>query len=118
MKWKIWFTDGSSFDSSDGHPEQAPCKDVALMHVEDGRCGRRVLKFMDWYRWDNRAKRWFEGTEFDVLLHLTRNGYVVARRGGYMPEAEFQKILIEAHEDDFIPAISPGEPPHIAWKKG
>ena len=116
-KWKIFYADGTTFDSGQGTPQDAPAKDVGVLVQEDGRCGRRILKFMDWFRWDVSAGRWFDCEQFDVLFYLTRHGTVTALRGQYMPEAKFQKILIAAHDDDFIKAISPGEPAHPAWKK-
>lgn len=116
-RWKIWYCDGSTFSSADGQPSDAPCKDVACINVEDGRCGRRRLRMMDWYRWDEDAGRWFECEQFDVLLHLTRHGTVTAKRGAYMPEKEFEKLLIASHEDTFVPTVSPKDPPHEAWKK-
>ena len=116
MRWKIYFVDGDTFSSEDGSPNEAPLKGVAVITVEDGRCGRRVLKYCDWYRYDHDYDRWFDCTEFDVLLHLTRHGSVVARRGQYMADDAFEKILIAAHDDPFIKAFSPDEPPHPAWR--
>lgn len=117
-KWKIFYTDGDTFDSSQGGPEESFCeKPVAVIVQEDGRCGRRILKFMDWYRWSSEHERWFDCEQFDVLQALCKQKSVIARRGEYMAEEAFQKILIAAHDDPFIKAVSPSEPPHPAWRK-
>lgn len=115
-KWKIFFADGTTFDSDQGSPAEAPPKPVAVILTEDGRCGRRVLKLMDWYRWSEQDDRWYDCEAFDVLFALAEHGTVTARRGVYMLEAEFEKILISAHNDAFVPRVRPVEPPHPAWR--
>jgi len=114
-RWKIFYCDGTTFDSSQGEPNDAPCREVAVIHTEDGRCGRRLLYGSDWYRWMDEGI-WAKGESFDMLFALANNGHVIARKGGYQTEAEFEKNLIRAHQDDFVPRISPDEPAHPAWK--
>lgn len=117
MRWKIFYTDGSTFSSADGNPSEVAIKPVAIIHTEDGRCGRRVLKLMDWYRFDEEAGRWFDCDAYSILLELARKGRIIALCGQYQTEAEFQEILIASHNDEFVPRISPNEPPHPAWKE-
>jgi hypothetical protein len=114
-KWKIYYTDGSTFDSTQGEPNDAPCKGVAIVVSQDGRCGRRFMHGHDWYRWLPEYDRWGECREFDVLREVAVHGTVIARCGEYQGESEFEKILISAHEDNFIAAITPKKPPHPAW---
>lgn len=116
-RWKLFFTDWDTFSSADGLPAEAPCKTVQIIVQEDGRCGRRILKFMDWYRWSDEHDRWFECEQYDVLFHLAMHGSIIARKGEYMAEAAFQDILVRAYEDPFIRPVSPADPPHPAWKK-
>lgn len=117
MRWKIYYTDSTTFSSDEGGPLDAPCKGVAVIIQEDGRCGRRILKFMDWYRWDSTYGRWFECEAFDVLRTIDRTGTVIARRGEYMSEAAFEKLAITAYDDKFIEAVSPDTPAHPVWRR-
>lgn len=115
-KWKIFYADGSTFDSSQGGPGDAPARGVAIVQVEDGSRGRRTLRMQDWYRWCPAADRWFDGDAWSVLRELTRHGQVIALPGEYMLEADFEQIMIAAHEDRFIAPISPDTPAHPAWR--
>lgn len=115
-RWKIWYSDGTTFDSDQGSPVDAPAKGVALVQTEDGRCGRRNLKMQDWYRWCPRSDRWFDGDAYTLLREHQRHGTVTALPGEYMRDDDFEKILIAAHEDDFVSRVSPDTPPHEAWR--
>ena len=112
-KWKIYYCDGSVFSDEDGEPEDAPCLLVAVIVVQDGRKGRRFMHGTDWYRW--QEDRWMECREFDILSEVATKGSVIARRGGYMREGDFEKILISAHEDPYI-EVQSAPPAHPAWK--
>ncbi len=116
LRWKIFYSDGTVFSSDEGPPEDAPSRSVAVIAQEDGHWGRRLLKLTDWYRFDAAADRWFDCDAFDVLFALSRQGAVIARRGEYMPEAVFERVLIAAHEDTFVPAVTPSGSPHEAWR--
>lgn len=117
MSWKVFYSDGSTFSDRDGGPSEAPKSGVQVVHVEDGRCGRRVLKLVDYYVWSPTLTRWIDCADApSVLLRASREPWVVVLYGEYLREAEFEKILIAAHEDDYVPAVSPSEPPHPAWR--
>ena len=118
-KWKIFFCDGTTATSDDGTPQEVLKKNkgkrIAIINMEDGRCGRRRLRETDVYRWDEEADRWFNCNESDIWLQIYEKGYVIARQGGYLTDDAYQEILIASHEDTFVPAISPKEPAHVAW---
>lgn len=75
MKWRIYFGDGSTFDSSLGVPEDAPTWDVQAIvqpHIESGRY---IICLYDYYVY--REGRWF-GVDnvgaIDYLLHYIKLG--------------------------------------------
>ena len=118
MKWKIFYSDGSTFSDKDGKPWEAPKRKVQIISVEDGRCGRRILKFADYYVWSSRINRWVECVDAtSAILRMLTVGehHIVA--GEYLREADFERILIQAHEDTYVPSFSPDELSHIAWRK-
>lgn len=114
-RWKIFYADGSTFDSRQGEPVDAPNQTVAVIVVEDGIHNKRILKGADWFRWDDRDGRWYDCDAFSVLLVLADRGSIVARRGEYLPELKYQDILIAAYNDRFIEPVSP-ESVHPAWR--
>lgn len=118
MRWKIWYSDGSTFSDADGTPDEAPKSGVQVIHVADGRCGRRVLKLVDYYVWAPSLSRWLDCVDSaSAILRMSREAWSIILRGEYLLEADFEKILIASHEDNYIPSVSPGDPPHEAWRK-
>lgn len=118
MKWKIFYSNGSTFSDEDGKPEDAPKRHVQVINVEDGRCGRRVLKFCDYYVWSDRIGRWIDCSDAaSAILRMLSVGNHCIIAGEYLREKDFERILIQAHEDKYIPVSTPNEPPHVAWRK-
>lgn len=117
MRWKIFYANGSTFSDQDGKPQDAPKRGVQIVHVEDGRCGRRVLKYGDYYVWSPTLGRWVEALDATAVIQRAHiEPWLVILFGEYLLEADFQRILIAAHEDDYIKPVSPSEPPHVAWR--
>lgn len=117
-RWKIFYCDGTSFSSDDGQPWESPNKRVAITHTEDGRCGRRTLKFLNYVLWSPTDDRWYEMNDAaDVLLRASIEPFLVVRFGLYMPEEDFEGVLIASDNDEFVPRISPDKPAHPAWSR-
>ena len=97
MKWKIYYTDGTTFDSTQGEPYESPCKTIALILQYAGSKGMRIMEGTDWYRWFD--DRWAEAREFDILFELADKGYILARRGGYMKEDDYLKMRETVYQE-------------------
>ena len=52
MKWRIYYDDGMTFDSSDGEPCDAPGHGVIAIVEKDSTHGRVVLNGWNWYYHD------------------------------------------------------------------
>jgi len=52
-----------------------------------------------------------------VFLRAAIEPFLVMRFGRYMPEKEFEGLLIASDNDDFVPRLSPDTPPHPAWSR-
>lgn len=117
-EWVIYYSDGSRITSDDCEPFAAPKQGVQVILVRDGRCGRRVLRMAEYYVWSPTLGRWLDC--FDtaaVILRAVQEPHVTVLRGEYLREPDFERILISAHNDPDLPAVSPGSPPHRAWKE-
>ena len=115
-RWKIWYADGTTFDSSQGQPTDAPKTGAVVCIVEDGRFNRRKLYLQDYYVYSPTLDLWLmQNDAAGVIMRAVREPYIVVVAGCYMREKDFEQILIAADNDEFIKA-QPAEPPHPAWK--
>lgn len=117
-RWKIWYADGTTFDSGQGSPADAPRLGVACVQTEDGRFGRRTHKYCDYYVWSTREQRWFEADDAAALvLRALQDDGIIAVAGIYQRDDDFERILITADNDTFLPMQPASEPPHPVWKR-
>lgn len=49
VEWRIYYGDESTFDSTQGDPEDAPSHGVVCIVMNDPDVGRLILKSWDWY---------------------------------------------------------------------
>lgn len=73
MDWIIFYGDGSTFDSTQGEPADAPTYDICCMAVPDQDVGRIVLYGWDWYIYKEGKYPEWSGHDIhgfiDQLLH-------------------------------------------------
>jgi len=108
IDWRIWYSDGSAFDSTMGRPKDAPAENVVCITTEDPEHygpGRYIHKGMDYYVWDSEYGR-FVGVDIaGLFLWLMREGKV--KFGRMVPGGIFREIIHRAcHDKDFD-----GKPP-------
>lgn len=114
MEWKFFFTDGTTFS---GDPWEVPDKGVAIVLQRDGRFSRRKLFLNEYYIWRPSLDRWTEHPDAaSLIVALIHEPWSVVRRGEYMRETDFEKILIAADNDPDFPVKAAG-PPHPAWRR-
>lgn len=103
VTWRIYYGDGTTFDSSMGTPQQAPGLDVQVIVQPDERVGRVLLTRFDWYYFRTDLGEWWASDYFGLLDQLTsdRDGVVVAVKAGRNARA-YDEILQRAlHDPDF-----------------
>ena len=70
--WRIYYDDGSTFDSSMGAPDDAPSAGVQCIVEPDRDAGRVVLNSFDWYYFHPESGMWWGSDLYgmlDKLLH-------------------------------------------------
>lgn len=104
MQWRIYYGDGSTFDSSQGSPLDAPPLDVQIIVVADDQVGRQLLHLWDWYYWDHRDNQWCGADIYGLLDQLLWNHVSAVKQGRTLPQSEFDAIKATALADrDFTP---------------
>jgi hypothetical protein len=94
-QWKIYYGDGSTFDSTEGDPEDAPATDIQIIiqFSEDGERDRQSGS--DYYV--RRDGRW-QGVDifglFDYLMSESR-----VKFGRYLSNRAFRRISDHANSD-------------------
>lgn len=103
MEWRIYYADGSIFDSSQGTPEAAPATGFicALGYDESG--DRYMMQSWDHYCWDRDAKQWWGMDLCGVFDRLRRNKVFAYKEGRTVTKAEFGAIVSRANADPDFP---------------
>ena len=117
VNWRIYYAGGSTFDSDQGLPQDAPSLGAQIVLVKDGRFNRRVLKLADYYVFRPSLDRWTDHQDAtSVMIAALCEPWVKVVAGRYLREADFEQILIRAHDDPDFPAARPDGPAHEAWR--
>lgn len=107
MQWRIFYGDGSTFDSAQGAPSDAPSVNVqAIAQVADPGIGRRTVSRFDFY-WFDRGE-WHGSDLFGLFDYLMRVSPSIVKFGRVLPRLEFEAILNRAVTD-------PDLQPKVAW---
>lgn len=96
-EWRIYYADGTTFDSGKGEPKSAPAFGVQVIVQYDS--GKQVISRSDYYWFDGI---WYGGDLFGLFDFLARDGGPV-KFGRCLPRAEFDAIHKRAVEDPDFP---------------
>lgn len=119
MQWRIYYGDGSTYDSTTGNPEEAPPLNVQLIIMSDTENGRRILHLWDWYYWT--GIEWWGSDLHGMLDNLLHGKIVAVKQGRNVSNKTYHDLMKKATQDkDFKPksATMPNEKPAQAWGKG
>jgi hypothetical protein len=96
MKWRIYYDNGSTFDSLQGEPEQAPSIGViCIKHFIENEW--RIQAFTDYYI--REKDEWWGADAPGFWQYMFRPGFKVVKFGTNIKDEPFQKIVTQARED-------------------
>lgn len=96
MKWRIYYANNTTFDDTQGEPQDAPSTGViCIKHFIEGEW--RMSAFTDYYIRENNE--WWGADAPGFWLYMFRPGFKVVKFGENIPDEPFQKILAKARED-------------------
>lgn len=122
-EWIIYYTGGVTFCDQDGSPAAVPREDVQVIARRDPEVGQRYVRAVDYYWWcvnrDTGEGHWDGGDIFGLLSYLKdpADGYAVD--GGWtkivlfgktIGEREYERLLTEATNNDYLPEKSAWRP--------
>ena len=101
-KWRIYY-DNSTFDSSQGEPNEAPSYGVICVVQPDDSVGRVIVQRWDYYVF--RQGEWYghhlDGLLFELLEHA--NEIEAVKAGRTIDTELYLSILSRANEDKEFP---------------
>lgn len=105
MAWRIYYADGSSFDSDDGAPEDAPTTGVLCIKQSNQMSGWILLSQGDYYLWHDEV--WWGADAPGFYQYMFKPGAKVVKFGETVPDETWNEIAGAAAADqDFGPKSS------------
>lgn len=103
IQWRIYYDDETTFDSTQGTPEEAPSFGILCVTMRDDEHGRLILNGWDWYYFDGVS--WWGADVHGLLDRLLHNLPTRAVKIGRMAPSEvWRKTYARAsHDPDFPP---------------
>lgn len=103
LQWRIYYSDGTTFDNLAGGPEDAPALGVMLIAQVDVMTGRYYQSGSDFYIWLDEYERWLGVDTFGRLTYDVRPGWKRCLFGETVPNEQFRKIVKIADDDPDLP---------------
>lgn len=109
LLWRIYYADGTTFDSYEGAPDESPDKGVICVVQPDKapgsyNVGRDTQNEKDWFLcYDNQ---WLAVSTPGMKMHIKSNrlfNLQAAREGMMLPFVEYRKIMDKALADMDFP---------------
>lgn len=101
-RWRIYYTDGTKYDSDMGPPRSAPAYGVGIVvqRLPDRSCN--LLRYETFYYWSR--DRWYGGDEYAPFEMLReRRPFTAVRSGRMMPDEGFYALYRAATNDPDFP---------------
>lgn len=102
-RWRIYYADGSTFDSTMGEPHEAPPEGFVCAVGYDETGTRYIMHGWDFYQWDRDAAQWWGMDRTGLHDRLRRNLVYAYKEGRTVTKARFQELMNRAHADPDFP---------------
>lgn len=109
LDWRIYYADGSRFDSGKGDAMAAPGFGVVCVVAPNESSGRTVLAGFDFYFWHAPSGSWW-GSDLIGLVtrQAQREPTEAVSIGTTIDTARFDETMREARSDPDFPRLSGG----------
>lgn len=103
IDWKAWFSDFSTFDSSQGGFPDVPPWDIQVIAEVNEEVGRKLHSQADYYLFIDG--KWV-GVDWVGLIDYLTNVLKIVKVGRMIDRELFRQILQAAHDDPELPKKS------------
>ena len=103
VDWKIFYGDESTFDSSQGDPDDAPPWDIQVIAEINNDIGRKLHSQADYYLFING--KWV-GIDSIGLIDYLANVLGIVKVGRQIDRQKFREVLDRARNDPGLPKKS------------
>lgn len=104
LRWRLYYSDGSTFDDTQGTPADAPAYGVVvvLQRHDSLHWPRTVVQRFDWYWWRPDEGVWYGGDTYGFFDQACRCGAVWPKQGRAVSNDRFAELMhIATHDADF-----------------
>ena len=99
--WRIYYDDGSTFDSDQGEPHDAPSEGFVCAVGYDERGQRYIMHGWDFYQWS--SDQWWGMDRIGLHDRLRRNLVYAYKEGRTVTRTEFEALMSKANLDPDFP---------------
>jgi hypothetical protein len=103
--WRIFYDDGSTFDSDQGEPHDAPTAGFICSVGYDESGDRYIMHGWDHYCWDQETSQWWGMDLCGLFDRLMRNRVYAYKQGRTVTKKLFQETMQRAHVDPEFPQV-------------
>jgi hypothetical protein len=97
LQWRIYYADGTTFDSNQGLPQDAPSIGViAIKHFIENEW--RISAFRDYYIWE-MGNEWWSADAPGFWQYMFKPGFKVVKFGTNIKDEPFENIMALARQD-------------------
>jgi hypothetical protein len=97
IKWRIYYADDTTFDNTQGTPEDAPCINVICIKFDAIDHGWAIVAFGNYYCY--RDKEWWVADDPGFWQYMFKPGAKIVKFGTTISNFDFQRIMAQARED-------------------
>lgn len=101
--WRIYYDDGSTFDSDMGEPHEAPPEGFVCAVGYDDTGKRYIMHGWDFYQWDHDGGQWWGMDVFGLHDRLRRNLVYAYKEGRTVKSSVFHAMMAKADKDPDFP---------------
>ncbi len=101
--WRIYYADGSTFDSTDGEPHEAPTEGFICAVGYNESDERYIMHGWNFYCWDKTSSQWWGCDQFGLHDRLRRNVLYAYKEGRTICKTEWNHLMHSAHIDPDFP---------------
>jgi hypothetical protein len=99
LAWRIYYSDGSTFSSDQGEPQDAPPTGVICIRERNASAGSVTRSGKDFYIWNAEAGQWWQSDAVGFWQYMFEPGPKVVKFGVNTSDENYNWIMGTAAND-------------------